>query len=62
MGEENAFYFDEATGRWQERGKEAAPEPAPPPPPPKAAAPLPPAPSAGECLTAMITPDVTCLI
>ncbi len=34
MGEENAFYFDEATGRWQERGKAPAPEPGPPPPPP----------------------------
>ena len=46
LGEDNAFYYDEATGRWQERGKAPAAEPPPPPPPPKAA-PLPP-PPAGE--------------
>lgn len=46
LGEENAFYYDEATGRWQEHGKAPVAEPPPPPPPPKAA-PLPPPPAGG---------------
>lgn len=49
MGEENAFYFDEATGRWQERGKDPTRELQAPPPPPRAAAPPPPPPTGERC-------------
>lgn len=37
LGDQNAFYYDEDSKQWRERGVEAAPASGPPPPPPRTA-------------------------